>query len=131
MLSADPSKTHEILNNLIGNAIKFTDKGQIVLSSTRNGDLLQVSITDSGIGITKTDQDKLFSKFQQISSGQAGRPVGTGLGLYISREYCKMMGGNLWVANSIIGQGSVFTFSLPISGTKTAEDIGQKLTHLN
>src|SRR3990167_5978482 len=85
----DPNKFKQILSNLIGNSIKFTDSGRISVSFRVNGEYLCVCISDTGLGISREDREKLFGKFTQISTTQTGRPKGTGLGLYISREFAK------------------------------------------
>lgn len=114
-VSADADKVKQILINLVNNAIKFTDSGTVAVSYRPSGKFACISVTDSGIGIAKEDRDKLFSKFSQISNSQQGRPVGTGLGLYISREFARKMGGELWIERSEINQGSTFTFALPLT----------------
>lgn len=126
----DASKVKEILNNLIGNAMKFTDKGGIAISYQTAGEQVKISVSDTGQGISPGDQQKLFSKFSQISSEQTGRPKGTGLGLYISREYAKIMGGDLWIEHSEVGKGSVFSFLLPLSGTQLAQKIEENLKNV-
>lgn len=122
IVQADPNKLKQILSNLIGNSIKFTDSGFIEIRYVIHADQVIVSVRDTGIGITPEDQTKLFSKFQQVSSSQLGRPVGTGLGLYISREFAKKMGGDLWIANSLPRVGSVFSLSVPLAGTELAKE---------
>lgn len=114
LVRTDPGKVKEVLNNLIGNAVKFTDAGQITVSSKRAEGLICISVTDTGVGISKEDQPKLFAKFSQINTDQFVRPAGTGLGLYISREFTRKLGGDLWIESSEAGGGSTFTFSLPI-----------------
>jgi len=114
IIKADINKVKEILNNLVGNALKFTDTGSITISAELNNNLIYVSVVDTGLGISPEDQKKLFSKFSQISTQELGRPKGTGLGLYISREFARKMGGDLWIAKSQLGQGSTFTFSVPL-----------------
>lgn len=113
---ADENKAKQILINLISNAIKFTDSGSVIVSYEVRGRFVCISITDSGIGICKENQSKLFGKFTQLGSTQTGRPQGTGLGLYISREFARKMGGELWIEHSEIGKGSTFTFALPLMG---------------
>ncbi len=120
-VSADSDKVREIINNLIGNSFKFTDQGKILITSKVDGEKVLISVTDTGMGISKENQSKLFGKFQQISSYQQGRPTGSGLGLYISRELSRKMGGDLWIENSEVGAGTTFTFSLPISTTNLAQ----------
>lgn len=127
MIQADPNKVKQILSNLIGNSLKFIDKGYIEVKYVVHGELLIISVRDTGIGISPEDQKKLFNKFQQVTSSQLGRPVGTGLGLYISREFAKKMGGDLWIANSQVGVGSVFSLSVPIADTTTAKVVASRL----
>ena len=123
----DPNKIKQILNNLIGNSLKFTDKGKILVSCKLVGELLNVSVDDTGAGISKEDQRKLFNKFSQISSIQTGKPKGTGLGLYISREFARKMGGDLWIERSEPQMGSTFTFSLPLTGTDLSKRVVESL----
>jgi PAS domain S-box-containing protein len=124
----DTDKVIQVVTNLIGNALKFTDKGSITVAATpqEGSDMVEVTITDTGTGISAQDQAKLFGKFQQISSAQEGRPAGTGLGLYISREIIRKMGGELWIKNSAIGQGTVFAFTLVQAHTAKAKRIKQQ-----
>ncbi len=123
IVQTDSDKFKQILNNLVGNSLKFTDKGSITVLTTVFPEIVSVSVVDTGVGISPEDQKKLFSKFQQISSTQEGRPVGTGLGLYISREYAKKLGGDLWIERSESGRGSTFTLSLPIADSKIARKV--------
>ncbi len=119
-IQADKDKVRQILNNLIGNSLKFTDKGGITITAKEEGELLIIKVSDTGIGIKKEDQQKLFQKFEQLDSGK-GRPAGTGLGLFISKQMCQKMGGDLWLAKSEFGKGSTFAFSMPKTGSKTAK----------
>lgn len=112
VVKADEDKVRQILNNLIGNSLKFTDKGSVKLSVNQKDDRVQVSVTDTGVGIPSAEQQKLFGKFQQADSGGKKRE-GTGLGLYISRELARKMGGDVWLESSKQGKGSTFAFSLP------------------
>ncbi len=114
LVHADEDKTIEVLNNLIDNAIKFTDKGTVSITCEQKGQLLTVFIIDQGIGIAQQDKKRLFGKFEQINSQQEGRPAGTGLGLYISKSLAIKMGGDVWLIKSEKGKGSTFAFSLPI-----------------
>lgn len=113
-VKADLDKIKQILINLVSNAVKFTDHGSVVISYRPWGKFAYISVTDSGVGITKENQLKLFGKFAQISSSQMGRPPGTGLGLYLSREFARGMGGEMWIDRSEPGKGSTFTFALPL-----------------
>ncbi|MBI2019926.1 PAS domain S-box protein [Candidatus Daviesbacteria bacterium] len=123
MVRTDVSKFKEILSNLIGNALKFTDKGQISISTKRQGSYIFVSVSDTGIGIAEEDKAKLFGKFSQIGTGALVRPPGTGLGLYISREFARKMGGDLWLESSGEGKGSTFTFSVPVADQASQQSV--------
>lgn len=118
-VSADIGKVEEILDNLVGNSLKFTDKGSIVLSTKLSEDKVIIFVTDTGIGIGKEDLGKLFGRFEKLESG-LGRPAGTGLGLHISREMARKMGGDVWLENSEEGKGSTFAFSIPRSNSELA-----------
>lgn len=120
---ADEGKIEQVLTNLVGNALKFTDAGSIVLHARQDDRLIEVTVTDTGTGISAADRQKLFGKFEQVSSAQAGRPAGTGLGLYISREMIRKMGGELWIKESEVGKGTVFAFTLPVAGTPLAKRV--------
>ncbi|HSX07732.1 MAG TPA: CHASE3 domain-containing protein [Candidatus Saccharimonadales bacterium] len=129
-VQADPDKIKQVITNLVGNALKFTDKGSIKLDiqqAPNNKELIEVTITDTGMGISPDSQKRLFGKFEQISSQQEGRPPGTGLGLYISREIIRKQGGDMYIKHSEPGKGSVFAFTLPRAQStmakKTASDV--------
>lgn len=128
VVQVDPNKVKQILSNLVGNSMKFTDKGFIEVRYVVHNDYLVISVRDSGIGIKAEDQKKLFGKFTQVTSSQLGRPVGTGLGLYISREFAKKMGGDLWVAYSAPGVGSVFSLSVPLANTQLAKTVEHNIS---
>jgi len=125
-VEGDPDKVEEIFDNLIGNAIKFTDRGNISVSTKVVDDKVELYIADTGIGIVKQDQEKLFGLFQQLQSSQ-GRPVGTGLGLHISRELVRKMGGDLWLEKSEPGIGSTFAFSLPLAKSQLATKVKEEV----
>ncbi len=126
-VSADSDKVKQILINLMNNALKFTDRGAVTVSFKGMDNFAYISITDTGIGISSENAQKLFGKFIQVSNSQLGRPPGSGLGLYLSREYSRKMGGELWVERSEAGKGTTFTFTLPFAGTDTAKQIAEKL----
>ena len=126
-VQADKQVLEQLLNNLIGNALKFTDQGSIEIFSQQNGEFLTIYVKDTGIGIAPIDQKKIFDKFEQIVSQQKGRPQGTGLGLYISRMAVRKLGGELWLESSELGKGSVFAFKLPLAGSKQAEQVKASL----
>lgn len=111
----DADKLLQVLVNLLNNAIKFTDRGEITIRAFENAEqLLQIEIHDTGIGFPPEDAETIFDKFQQAKHGDtlADRPKGTGLGLAISREIICRHGGRVW-AQSQPGQGSLFAFTLP------------------
>ena len=122
MIQADENLFREILINLIGNAIKFTKEGEIIinaLESPKEGKIV-VTITDTGIGIAKENQKFLFQRFQQAMARTLAREVGgTGLGLYISREFARLMRGEVVLIKSQPGKGSVFELNLPLAAKKT------------
>ena len=126
-VSADSDKVKQILINLINNALKFTDQGSVTVSFRDIDNFAYISVTDTGIGISSDNAQKLFGKFIQVSNSQLGRPPGSGLGLYLSREYSRKMGGELWVERSEVGRGTTLTFALPFAGTDTAKQIAEKL----
>ncbi len=114
-LAGDPVRLSQILNNLIGNAIKFTDKGDIVVSvalreATAGSVLIQFEVQDTGIGINEQDQAVIFNAFTQADGSDTRRFSGSGLGLSICKELCALMGGSIDVISQV-GVGSTFRFS--------------------
>ncbi|MCP4663565.1 MAG: response regulator, partial [bacterium] len=113
------SRVRQVLVNLVGNAIKFTERGSVLLAATvrsRGPDPerieLKLSVEDTGIGISEQQQEHLFDAFSQVDSSTSRRYGGTGLGLAISRRLVELMGGRIGV-RSRQGEGSVFFFTLP------------------
>lgn len=125
IVQADRDKIEEIFDNVIGNSLKFTVKGSITISTKIMVDKIEVYIEDTGIGIAKEDLAKLFGQFQQIESSRG--PAGTGLGLYISREIARKMGGDVWLEKSTIGIGSTFAFSLPLAKSQLAVKVKEEI----
>ena len=112
----DPTKLEEILQNLIGNAFKFTPRGRIELR-VRNipeGGRIEFTVADTGIGIETRDMDRIFTAFEQIKEAHTGDFNGVGLGLNIVKKYLDLMNGDIRV-ESHPGEGSTFTFSVPHS----------------
>jgi GAF domain-containing protein len=109
----DGRRLTQVLINLVGNAIKFTDAGEVVIKAETNNGSFQVSVRDTGPGISAADQTKLFQEFQQADNAITRKKGGTGLGLAISKRIIEMHGGKIWV-ESHLGQGSTFTFTLPV-----------------
>jgi PAS domain S-box-containing protein len=118
-LRTDAMRVRQILVNLVGNAIKFTEEGGIVLTFLEQegagGRSLCIQVADSGIGIRSEQVDRLFEPFTQADSTSTRRHGGSGLGLAISRRLARLLGGNL-ECKSMPGEGSVFTLSLPLEG---------------
>ena len=109
--------------NLISNAVKFTDAGTITCRATRRGGELVVSVVDTGMGITPSDQPKVFERFKQVGDTLTDKPKGTGLGLPICKEIVEHHGGRIWV-ESEIGRGSTFSFSLPVTAEQLSLGVG-------
>lgn len=130
-LVGDPDRLQQVLNNLISNAIKFTDKGEIVVTIKDTvifGESieLQFSVSDTGIGIPSNAMDKLFKSFSQIDGSYTRRYKGTGLGLAISKQLVELMGGKIWV-ESEEGKGSTFYFTIPFKiGNKSEEKLPEQ-----
>ena len=119
---ADAPKLKQILLNLLGNAIKFTESGSVRVTAERQGADLRVSVRDSGIGVPPEDIERIFESFQQGKSGMTGKYQGTGLGLAICRQLVEMHGGRIWV-RSAPGQGSTFIFTIPQRSVPAAIDL--------
>jgi DNA-binding response OmpR family regulator/two-component sensor histidine kinase len=115
IITGDQDRLIQVVINLISNAVKFTDAGSITCSVHAHASELVVSVKDSGIGIALTDQPKVFEKFKQVGDTLTDKPKGTGLGLPICKEIVEFHGGRIWV-ESEPGQGSTFSFTLPILG---------------
>jgi signal transduction histidine kinase len=111
--TGDERRITQVLLNLIGNAIKFTDAGTVRVQAMLVDHELQVSVADTGPGIAAADQERIFEVFQQADSSSTKQQPGAGLGLAISRRIVELHGGRLWV-ESRPGQGATFIFSLPV-----------------
>ena len=114
-ITSDMRRVEQILLNLLGNAVKFTEKGSVHTECRlREGEVL-VRVADTGIGIKESDMDALFQPFRQIDAHIDRKYEGTGLGLSISRKLVELLGGKIRV-ESEWGKGSVFSFTLPTKG---------------
>jgi PAS domain S-box-containing protein len=109
----DGRRLTQVLINLVGNAIKFTDTGEVAIKAEANNGVFHVSVRDTGPGISVADQAKLFQEFQQADNAITRKKGGTGLGLAISKRIIEMHGGKIWV-ESQLGKGSTFAFTLPV-----------------
>jgi len=112
-IRADERKIKQVLLNLFSNAIKFTlEGGRINARATLGDGVIEVSVTDTGVGIAPEDQEAIFEEFRQV--GTAAKKVeGTGLGLALSRKFIELHGGRIWV-QSELGTGSTSTFTIPV-----------------
>jgi signal transduction histidine kinase/ActR/RegA family two-component response regulator len=109
----DPTRLRQILYNLISNALKFTQQGEIRVAARRDGEILEISVRDTGVGIPPESLSKLFAKFDQLDSSTTRRFGGTGLGLAICRELAQLMAGEIEVVSDL-GLGSTFTLRVPL-----------------
>lgn len=111
-VTTDIDRARQILINLAGNAVKFTDKGGVKISATETESHVRIDVADSGIGIGFAEQRQLFKPFAQVDTGLTRRHGGTGLGLYISSQLAKLLGGSIEL-ESQPGKGATFTLVLP------------------
>ncbi|WP_050183514.1 response regulator [Domibacillus robiginosus] len=118
----DPMRLHQILNNLISNALKFTQKGHVTVKIKRKEDNILFSISDSGIGIPQDKLSLIFEAFQQVDGTTSRKYGGTGLGLSISLELARLLSGEIGVASEE-GKGSTFCLSLPYQEEKLAKTV--------
>jgi signal transduction histidine kinase/CheY-like chemotaxis protein len=115
IIRADGTRVRQVILNLLSNAAKFTEEGQITLRAWADEDHITISVEDTGIGIPPEHQTTIFEEFRQVDASTTRRTGGTGLGLAISRHFVEMHGGRIWV-ESEPDVGSTFTFTLPITG---------------
>ena len=118
MVKGDPGRLRQILVNLVGNAIKFTDKGEVALKvelerEEENRVTLHFVVSDTGIGIATDKLDSIFDSFAQADTSTTREYGGTGLGLTISKRLIELMGGTIWI-ESVLGVGSHFHFTIQL-----------------
>ena len=118
----DGRRLTQVLINLVGNAIKFTDAGEVVITAGATDGSFHLSVRDTGPGISATDRAKLFQEFQQADNAITRKKGGTGLGLAISKRIVEMHGGKIWV-ESQVGQGSTFSFTVPVRVERQVEPV--------
>lgn len=119
-VNADPERLREVITNLFDNAIKYSEKGRIVIGLTGNENVVQLRISDNGQGIPAEDIPHLFQKFYRVDNSATRVIGGTGLGLFICRKIVELYNGRIWV-DSKLGEGSTFYINLPrVSGTDIA-----------
>jgi signal transduction histidine kinase len=116
----DGRRLTQVLINLVGNAIKFTDTGEVIITAGATDGSFQLSVRDTGPGVSAADQAKLFQEFQQADNAITRKKGGTGLGLAISKRIIEMHGGKIWL-ESQIGHGSTFSFTVPVRVAQQAE----------
>ena len=116
----DERRLTQVLLNLAGNAIKFTDTGQVLIEARAVDGAFIVSVADTGPGIAEADRQKIFEEFQQADSSSTRTKGGTGLGLSISRRIVELHGGRMWV-ESELGAGSTFYFTVPVRVERQGE----------
>ena len=121
--SMDERRIKQVMYNLLSNAVKFTpDGGRISIEAHNDNGNLAFSVTDSGIGIPREHQDKLFTEFYQVQSGLTSKTPGTGLGLAISKRIVETHGGKIWLESEGGEEGSRFNFTLPIKKGERCEE---------
>lgn len=113
VIKTDDYKFFQVMNNLVGNALKFTHQGQVEFGYEKDEDLIEFFVSDTGIGIEDEHKNKIFTKFYQAESGITRKYPGIGLGLSISKAYVEMLGGKIRFS-SVPGKGTIFRFSLPL-----------------
>lgn len=113
-VNIDVEKIRSVMLNLIDNAIKYTDKGSITVSAQQLGDFVKVCVKDSGEGIAKEELPKIFTKFYRSGNILVYNKIGVGLGLYLGKQIIELHGGKIGV-ESTLGQGTTFTFTLPVA----------------
>jgi signal transduction histidine kinase len=110
----DERKIKQILLNLLSNAVKFTPEGgRIEINAIQSNGVVEISVTDTGIGIAPEDQPRIFEEFRQVGSDYEHKSEGTGLGLTLAKKFVELHGGKIWV-ESEVGKGSKFAFTLPL-----------------
>ncbi|NQZ07802.1 MAG: response regulator [Algicola sp.] len=121
---ADEDRLQQIFHNLVSNAVKFTEQGQVTVSANECNGWLEISISDTGIGIAKANFDSIFESFEQVEGNAAREYGGTGLGLAVSKLIVGLHGGTLSVASEL-GKGSTFSFTLPLAGQEALTNVSE------
>ena len=109
----DHQRISQVFLNLVGNAIKFTEAGEVRVEATASDDTFVISVSDTGPGLSEADQQMIFEEFHQVDGSSTRKKGGTGLGLSIAKRIVEMHGGRIWV-ESTEGKGSTFWFTLPV-----------------
>lgn len=123
-ITTDKNKLNSILTNLIKNAIKFTEKGEIIIGCKINHDLIEFYVKDTGIGVPSAKQEAIFNRFEQADIDDKQALEGFGLGLAIVKSYVDLLNGNIWI-ESEEDKGSTFSFKIPYQQVKSEMSITQ------
>lgn len=118
---SDPYRIKQVLTNLVSNAVKFTQQGSVVVMGKIKGEMIEIAVADTGIGIARASQKSVFKEFTQAHSGIEKKFGGTGLGLTIAKRMLKLLGGNIEL-ESEEGKGSTFTFRIPLTPAVRSEE---------
>ncbi len=118
MVVSDKRRIRQVLVNLVGNSMKFTEQGSVKVTTQQKDGVIKVSVRDTGMGIKQEDLGRLFKSFSQVTTADAPKHEGTGLGLYLSKKLITLLGGEIGV-ESELGKGSVFFFTLPMTQKET------------
>ncbi len=131
-LFVDRTRIRQVLLNLLANACRFTDQGEIAVSAVRQGEEVVISVVDTGSGIPAEELHRIFDEFRQVTGpgDEALRSAGKGLGLAIARRFVQMHGGRMWV-ESEVGRGSTFYFSLPVEEKQVARLANHPVTEMS
>lgn len=121
----DAQRIAQVFMNLVGNAIKFTETGEIGVAVSADGRQFCVAVADTGCGLAETDQARIFQEFHQVDGSSTREKGGTGLGLAIAKRIVEMHGGRIWV-DSVAGQGATFRFTLPVRVDKQRGTVCQE-----
>jgi signal transduction histidine kinase len=116
----DEQRITQVLLNLVGNAIKFTDSGEVSVAVSKTDSTFTVAVSDTGAGISEDDQRQIFEEFRQADNSSTREKGGTGLGLAIAKRIIEMHGGRIWV-ESALGEGATFLFTLPVRAEPARE----------
>jgi two-component system sensor histidine kinase ChiS len=120
LVDGDEDRIQQILFNLLGNALKFTEHGEVRLSAVVQDGWIELAVADTGIGIPQDKQERIFDAFEQGDASTERTHGGTGLGLSVAKQLVELHGGRIWL-ESVVGQGSVFRFTLPCSSASEQE----------
>lgn len=120
MVLADEERLRQILNNLIGNSLKFTESGSITIGAAHGGGWARIYIEDTGIGISPEKLTQIFNAFEQVDGTVQRKYEGTGLGMYLTRQLVELHGGKIWIT-SRLGKGTCVSFTLQLSSDEPAE----------